>query len=288
MNNKRNQNIDFIKGITIFLVVYGHTIQYCIPNGKDFFINKVFITIYSFHMPLFMIISGYLFYYATRKRNIKEIIKRRFKQLIIPAIAWYTIYSIINLGIQVFYNKLSFIIAILKYIKGIPYQFWFLFTLFYLTIIFIIVKKKFNDKIEYYILIFILLIVFPDILNIQYLKFMYPYFLVGYLFNKYEGNINKYKYKYKRIIYYMSAILYFILLFKWNKNYYIYTTGMTLYNTDILNKLYIISYRYIIGLCGSILIIMILSNIFNVYKFRFISKMGKYTLGIYILQEYIM
>ena len=31
----------------------------------------------------------------------------------------------------------------------------------------------------------------------------------------------------------MSAILYFILLFKWNKNYYIYTTGMTLYNTDI-------------------------------------------------------
>ena len=49
---------DLLKGIAIFLVVWGHTIQYG-GSGSIFFDNKAFIFIYSFHMPLFLLISGY-------------------------------------------------------------------------------------------------------------------------------------------------------------------------------------------------------------------------------------
>ena len=62
---KRILSIDAIKAFAIFCVVLGHCIQY--GSGifylKDeiYFENWLFKIIYSFHMPLFMLISGYLF-----------------------------------------------------------------------------------------------------------------------------------------------------------------------------------------------------------------------------------
>ena len=60
---KRNEFLDIIKGITIFLVALGH----CVVNGNGIkFIEKelfwgdpIYKFIYSFHMPLFALISGY-------------------------------------------------------------------------------------------------------------------------------------------------------------------------------------------------------------------------------------
>ena len=60
--------IDSVKGLAIFLVIVGH----CIDGYRDAGIFKQYLLefnslhnfIYSFHMPLFFIISGYLFIYA--------------------------------------------------------------------------------------------------------------------------------------------------------------------------------------------------------------------------------
>ena len=69
--------LNFLKGLAIFLMIWGHCIQICIPQGMDYFENTVFKIIYSFHMPLFMLISGYLFYYSSQKRNLSELLKHR-------------------------------------------------------------------------------------------------------------------------------------------------------------------------------------------------------------------
>lgn len=98
-NSQRSKSIDILKGIAIFLVVLGHAIQY--GNGIDylsnqnFFDNLIFKIIYSFHMPLFMLISGYLFYYSISKKNIKELLKSRFTSIIIPIIAWGLLINIL-------------------------------------------------------------------------------------------------------------------------------------------------------------------------------------------------
>ena len=42
---------DAVKSFAIFLVVWGHSIQYLMPH--DFFHNPMFELIYAFHMPLF-------------------------------------------------------------------------------------------------------------------------------------------------------------------------------------------------------------------------------------------
>ena len=283
--NKRNEKIDFLKGIAIFLVVYGHIIQYCIKDGQDFFLNPVFKTIYSFHMPLFMVISGYLFYNTLQKnQEIRILIYTKFRQLIVPAITWYTLYSIVTILVKIILKNSNVPKEIFMYIKGIPYQFWFLYVVFYLSIIVSIGAIKFKDKIIYYTVVYIILLLIPDKLNVQYLKFMYPYFLMGYVYNKNNISIKKYT----NLITISSLGLFLLLLLGWKKDYYIYTTGMSLYNVDIYNKLFIISYRYLVGFVGSILIISISENIYKFDKYKLFINLGKSTLGIYIIQSYIM
>jgi len=59
MPKERNTFLDFVKFGLIFLVTLGHTIQMIwYVNDKLFWFDKMFHGIYSFHMPLFMAISG--------------------------------------------------------------------------------------------------------------------------------------------------------------------------------------------------------------------------------------
>lgn len=62
---------DIAKGMGMILVIIGH-----MPLKNRYLINFI----YSFHMPLFFIISGYFFKY----RENKECIKNIFKKLILP------------------------------------------------------------------------------------------------------------------------------------------------------------------------------------------------------------
>jgi fucose 4-O-acetylase-like acetyltransferase len=57
MSKTRDLSFDFIKGFLIFLVCWGHIIQFTIGEGH--LQNETFMLIYSFHMPLFIMISGY-------------------------------------------------------------------------------------------------------------------------------------------------------------------------------------------------------------------------------------
>ena len=54
----RNYLVDNLKVILIFLVVFGHTIEYYI--GQSAILRGIYMYIYIFHMPLFVYISGYL------------------------------------------------------------------------------------------------------------------------------------------------------------------------------------------------------------------------------------
>lgn len=67
--------IDALKGIAIVLMFWGHVVQYGNGGQIDFFDNTVFKTIYTFHMPLFMLISGYLFSFSSKKKRLKRIDK---------------------------------------------------------------------------------------------------------------------------------------------------------------------------------------------------------------------
>lgn len=55
--NRRNTFADSIKFFLMFLVVYGHLMQEHIEGNS---VNAtIYCFIYTFHMPLFLLLSGY-------------------------------------------------------------------------------------------------------------------------------------------------------------------------------------------------------------------------------------
>lgn len=81
-----------LRGLLIVLVVLGHVMTKN-PNfvGK----HEIYIWIYTFHMPLFLILSGYYGFSIIKKRNF-EIIKTTFVSLIIPFIIVSELYVLVS------------------------------------------------------------------------------------------------------------------------------------------------------------------------------------------------
>ena len=79
--------VDFMRGVAILLVVIGHMIQF---NGVAS-ANPVFEAIYTFHMPLFFAISGYITQKVTRINNLKQygtFMKKKIISILIPYFVW--------------------------------------------------------------------------------------------------------------------------------------------------------------------------------------------------------
>lgn len=202
--NKRLYYIDNLRGLLIILVVLGH----CIQNlDLDFDHNIVFRYIYSFHMPLFMFISGFVSY----KKEYKFIsIKRRFIQLVIPFIAW----AMLGLTIQGEYNW--------TWLTQPDTGLWFLWVLFWIGVIHIVLSKlSVILKIEENLIFGISCILFLGILFINKLSFGYhlvawylPFYLMGSILKRFENQlfpiINK--------NYFVLGMLFVILAFYWMRN----------------------------------------------------------------------
>ncbi|GAF22731.1 O-acetyl transferase [Bacillus sp. JCM 19047] len=83
--------IDALKGFTIMLVVWGHLNTPYIPEA----------IIYSFHMPLFFVISGYL--NKNRNNSLGKTVKSKGKALLIP----YLIFATLSVPVGVAMNYVS-------------------------------------------------------------------------------------------------------------------------------------------------------------------------------------
>lgn len=187
---------DTAKAIGIFLVVLGHL---SIINGRD-----LGLCIFSFHMPLFFILSGY---FTPQPGTIKsgEYIKNSVKQLIVPylffmLLTWPLFAPIIWLNRQGF--DISSIWELLwKTIVGIlipfnndPYPWsifyngamWFLLGLFWVRVLYALTMKW--DKKFVFVLSLVCLVVTRFLKQRGYdampwylhtVFFAYPFFMIG-------------------------------------------------------------------------------------------------------------
>jgi len=87
---KRIGYIDIAKGIGIILMIIGH-----MPLKNEYISNFI----YCFHMPLFFIISGYLFTYKDNKECLKNIVRKLLVPYIITCIA-IIVYKIFRLILE--------------------------------------------------------------------------------------------------------------------------------------------------------------------------------------------
>ena len=98
--SNRSLYLDIVKGFAIILVVYGHCIQWHSDEYVSrslFYSDELYRIIYSFHMPLFMLVSGYLFYGSVVRHSWRHNLKTRFSKLLLPVVLWNTLYlAILN------------------------------------------------------------------------------------------------------------------------------------------------------------------------------------------------
>lgn len=287
-NYRRNDLLDISKGIAIFLMLWGHCIQYGVADsGVDYFENSVFKAIYSFHMPLFMLISGYLFYFSFSKRNLKDLLIHRAQSLLQPIVFGTFFDFLITVAL---FNAISGNLGSLleaPWLKNLS-SFWFLWSVLVASLAIAVICKKFNN-----IIIRILLLVsfipaialFPNtVLNL----FMYPYFILGFFYAEYKDKLHPAIHNLK----YFTLVLFPILLCFYERKHFIYTTG--LFNIDKYSLFEIIvidMYRWLIGLIGSIFVLTFVEIIYKyVIKkdskkliFNGLSTLGKKSLQIYVI-----
>lgn len=183
MGTQRLLYLDAMKGILIILVIVGHTVQF---NINDFQHNFVFRFIYSFHMPLFFMISGYLTY---KKEYAKTLIRKRAMQLLIPFVVWAFLLSSLETGAF----DWSRTCRILLYPDN---GLWFLYNLFVYCVLFNLSERFSNQKIrqEWIVWIGISLcycagILFKNKFNCTPICWYLPFFAMGYYVRKYEHKL---------------------------------------------------------------------------------------------------
>lgn len=140
-NIKRLDYLDYAKGIGILLVVLAHI--YCF--NPDINRELLVIWIYSFHMPLFFIISGMLLKYKN-ENDIKKVIISRIKGLLIP----YLFFSLLSIIVKIIINGFDKNMVIWDLIYsaiGIGIDvLWFLPALFIGEILFVLINKMIKNN----------------------------------------------------------------------------------------------------------------------------------------------
>ena len=289
MKKERNVFWDVVKGVAILLVVLGHSINY--GNGADYLRSEAFYDlflfklIYSFHMPIFMVVSGYLFYNSVLCKSPSIIILSRIRMLLIPVVSFAVIYKCPAL-FSVFKGEMSLLSFAYDFFTTVflGYHLWFLWSVFLNSMLVLLVQKlKFSSYT--YILIWIcslLLRSSGDFLSgMELYSFMFPYFVIGFMFHQY-GNTKWYSSGRVLII---SALLYAVLLLFFDRETYIYTSGQCILRDNGLHYLLIDVQRFLTGLFGSIFFINAIRALYiNFDKmsiFKYLSILGINSMGIY-------
>lgn len=296
-NSKRNYQIDFLRGVAVLLVLWGHCVQYLSQEQFDFFENIIFRFIYSFHMPLFMAISGYLFYYSYNKYSFKDLFFKILRSVLYPLIICNCLFFLIYYRHSIidFFHGIIGIRSILQIFYNNLGHFWFLWSYFYSSIGVLIITKLFNKRwCLGFFLFFIILIILPSFLefNKDMNIWMFPYFIVGFLHNKNKDSISL---DLKKTIGFISIPIFLILFNYFHYDAYVYTSGFTnlISTKGLFYQNFMNTVRYVIGFAGIIMVIFISSFLFkskyyNNKLVEFVSFLGKYSLQLYIIQTFII
>ncbi len=145
----KEQWIDNAKVIGIGLVVLGHT--QLTPFNKNF--------IYSFHIPLFFLLSGYVHKTAI---NSKYVIKKNISRLLLPYFYFYLISLAFNYIIEIKHHAFTahstfrFIMGLFagvgystNFSDSVNHPLWFLVALFVVRIIYVLLEKLFKNNLYF-------------------------------------------------------------------------------------------------------------------------------------------
>ena len=259
MSSKRLLWADNLKGFLILLVVLGHVLQYFYPGYVNLHLYNY---IYSFHMPSFMAISGYLSYRKGQEARSLSRIKIRGIQLLIPYLVWTSLFCLI-IGKTVWMSMI------------VTPVYWFLLLLFFISTL-----MTFGQNISYKLgcnslitAIVIIIVCFILKICVGVKWFSLDILYVHLIFYSFGWYLRKYK----------NHIL---------KDWFIIPSGFFLFfsgwfyrpciSPPFLSFFPPVVYFIVTGVSATVFLISLFCKYFDFRTF-FIGNLGKMTLGVYVI-----
>lgn len=152
LDNKRESWIDYDRGISIILVTYRHAFEMLTNTGFTFdaypSLEYINVFLFGFRMPLFFITSGIFLSISLEKKGFKSYNNSRFQTILYPMFIW----GVLQITLQILFSGYTnFTHESLNYIWLIldprrTGQFWYLHTLFFVGMMYAILKIKLKWK----------------------------------------------------------------------------------------------------------------------------------------------
>lgn len=285
--NKRKKYLDIAKGIAIILVVMGHLLG---EGGISFRYSELLHNyIYSFHMPVFFLISGIGVYYSMsrQEKNNKTVhLILNIKRLLVLYVVWSGIYFLLS-NVNTIENIREWFYCIISFRGRAPI--WYLGALALSELMLIIVCEiAENKQVDYKVCLRVsmaIMIIFTYIGEKILEQFHYTSILGNYLL----VTINR---MWPVSFFVFSGYLVADILDKGKEREQLFVAGITSFayvlsvykmrnsvnmHTAILGNVTIF---YIEAILGSIALLYFCKIIENIAAFKIIIYLGKSTLAI--------
>lgn len=281
----RNHHIDALKGVAIILVVLGHSIQLNDPNYDN---NLLFRIVYSFQLPMFFFLSGFIL--STQVgHSLLNYLKKNTVRLLVPFIVWYLI-SYIFVRFQTEISLPDYLFALIKSPAG---GLWFLWVLFLNSFLLFAALKiaRFKNWMRwenYFVIAAILLsrTASADFLGLSEVKQYFPYYAAGFFVCKYL-DVLKAK---RKIIYAVAIVAFPVLILGWKRNEFptFYPVLLQFLNDKGTVRLIVSIYKYAVSFLGIALSSFILAGIKGTRAYWVLCWLGTLTLDIYVCHGYFI
>lgn len=264
--------LDNLKGILIFLVVFGHSLE--LYKNDHYLLYTIYTFIYLFHMPAFVFISGYL------SKNVDKSRDTAFKSFLIPFVLFNTLWNVLAAVFTKDFTLFSFITP--------GWSLWYLLSMFFWRLFL-------KDLIRVRYIVFISFIVglgagifneFDATLSLSRTLVFLPFFLMGY----FTSEERLFYLKRPTRLFSCFIILFGVVCASLITYYrivpveFLYGSGSFTTNTlaiwlGLLGRLamYLIGFSFVFVLANTV------TN-----KATFFSKIGQNTFPIYLLHTYLL
>ena len=270
---------DILKFTAIYLVIWGHAIASMsnAPCNENVF----FLFIYSFHMPLFMIISGYFFQGGkSLQLSYGYLLIDKARHLLLPAFVWGVFIASCSMFLHI---KQPISEHIGLFFKSLFSTYWFLKCLFMCYMLGKFASEKWGG--------YLFAILISQFLPIYRFEIMFPCFIAGMLYRRFERIVLQSSFTIV-IIMFLVYLLGYLYLWKpcMQESYNLldYLTSFSAIGLILYRRLLGI----VIGVSASIMLILCFNKMNEILNnkniWRDLSAIGKYTLGIYIIQDIIL
>ena len=202
----RFRSIDILKLFAMFLVIWGHCAQFLLSS--HYLDEPVYIYIYSFHMPLFMMISGLFVKHFSSVPSAFSYLLVKARQLLLPCIAWGLLMSAANLLQPILVGTK----ADMPLWQTLWSNFWFLKSLFVCFLLWVVSHLLFR-RTWLAVIISLLASLFITQWSVQW---MYPAFIVGGLIGTGLDTLRRYSLQFAV----GGLLLGALLLIGWNASFF--------------------------------------------------------------------